>query len=1040
MHKIRGAMCRLSVLFLLVAGLPAATVGLSAHAANADNCVTTTSGLWQGSYSGSASGSWHADFNFSATTAPDTASGTFTAPGVTAGPYTATMTCAGVFDLTANTPGGTVLYHSDSFDSADQFASGTWQYGSFAGAWSGSLVNYPTLVDEKGPLAYWRLGEGTNESVATDSSGNGRDGVYDACVGRGAPGAIAGDPDTAATFLANNCGVKFTPGSSDSYSGDFTAEAWVKPAADTDKPWYTFLSSRTADSSGETGEFSFDFKLLGHESGQKQLAADVGNGSNWLSTSGIPFDWQPGTWYDVALSVDSNNGVETFYVDGQSIGTLSFTPDTPLLFDAAHPMEIGQVSRYINNPPPTEWFDGTIDEVALYPQVVSGADLLTDYQVGAALPATPLVTGVSPNTGPAAGGTSVTVTGTGFTGASAVNFGGSPATSFTVNSDSSITATSPEEEGGTVDITVTTKGGTSPTGSADQFTFAGCTGVCASVGDVAAEETDTGMHVLSFAVTLAHPATALSTVKYAVVSGTATGGSGLHPPAGTDFKFASGTLTFKPAATTGMSPVAKSIPVTVFGDTNVEPNETFTVVLSSPTGQIQLARPVGTGTILNDDPNAAVTMGIGDASAAMQATGTQTLKVPVTLSQKVAVPIAVTYTVTPGTATNSAKASGGGDFGGKLTGKFTLARNAQVHDLSFPIWPHASAQSDKSFTITLTGATGAPVTIIRTTGTETLLGYGKPPSLGLLHPVRDAFDGTHLWITNYFASTVTEINPSDGSLVRTLSGGNYGFLGPTGITFDGTHLWVANSDNGNSLTEINPSDGSWVQTLSGGSYGFDDPYEIAFDGTHLWVTNEAGGAFGNSGGITELNASDGSWVRTLSGGSYGFRQPLGIAFDGTHLWAANQLGNSVTEINASDGSWVQTISGGSYGFATPQEPVFDGTHVWITNWLGGVTEINPSDGSWVQTLSGGNYGFNDPSNIGFIAGHLWVPNAGGPYSMTEINPSDGSWVRTLSGGSYGFNGPVGLAFDGSHIWVPNAFGNTVTEVNASDGSWVRTVS
>ena len=55
----------------------------------------------------------------------------------------------------------------------------------------------------------------------------------------------------------------------------------------------------------------------------------------------------------------------------------------------------------------------------------------------------PAVTGLSPAFGPLAGGTSVTITGTGFTEVSGVTFGSIPATSFTVNSDTSITATSP---------------------------------------------------------------------------------------------------------------------------------------------------------------------------------------------------------------------------------------------------------------------------------------------------------------------------------------------------------------------------------------------------------------------------------------------------------------------------------------------------------------------------------------------------------------------------------------------------------------------
>ena len=64
----------------------------------------------------------------------------------------------------------------------------------------------------------------------------------------------------------------------------------------------------------------------------------------------------------------------------------------------------------------------------------------------------------------------VTITGTGFTGATAVDFGTTAATGVTVVNDTSITATSPAGTG-TVDVTVTTPSGTSATSAADQFTY-----------------------------------------------------------------------------------------------------------------------------------------------------------------------------------------------------------------------------------------------------------------------------------------------------------------------------------------------------------------------------------------------------------------------------------------------------------------------------------------------------------------------------------------------------------------------------------------
>jgi hypothetical protein len=85
--------------------------------------------------------------------------------------------------------------------------------------------------------------------------------------------------------------------------------------------------------------------------------------------------------------------------------------------------------------------------------------------------AAPNVASVSPTSGPAAGGTTVTINGTGFTGASAVDFGSTPASSFTVNAaGTQITAVDPAGSG-TVDVTVITSGGTSATSPADQFSY-----------------------------------------------------------------------------------------------------------------------------------------------------------------------------------------------------------------------------------------------------------------------------------------------------------------------------------------------------------------------------------------------------------------------------------------------------------------------------------------------------------------------------------------------------------------------------------------
>ncbi|MEA2265076.1 MAG: hypothetical protein QOE27_659, partial [Solirubrobacteraceae bacterium] len=84
--------------------------------------------------------------------------------------------------------------------------------------------------------------------------------------------------------------------------------------------------------------------------------------------------------------------------------------------------------------------------------------------------AAPVVSSLSPTSGPEAGGTAVAITGTGFAGATAVSFGGKPAAGFTLDSPTQVTATAPAGSG-TVDVTVTTPAGASAAGTSDRYTY-----------------------------------------------------------------------------------------------------------------------------------------------------------------------------------------------------------------------------------------------------------------------------------------------------------------------------------------------------------------------------------------------------------------------------------------------------------------------------------------------------------------------------------------------------------------------------------------
>jgi hypothetical protein len=84
----------------------------------------------------------------------------------------------------------------------------------------------------------------------------------------------------------------------------------------------------------------------------------------------------------------------------------------------------------------------------------------------------PRVTGVSPNSGPLGGGTTVTVTGANFVaGTTSVRFGGIAGSNVSVLNPDTLTVQSPSGPSGTVDVTAVTNLGTSATSSADQFTY-----------------------------------------------------------------------------------------------------------------------------------------------------------------------------------------------------------------------------------------------------------------------------------------------------------------------------------------------------------------------------------------------------------------------------------------------------------------------------------------------------------------------------------------------------------------------------------------
>jgi RHS repeat-associated protein len=220
---------------------------------------------------------------------------------------------------------------------------------------------------------------------------------------------------------------------------------------------------------------------------------------------------------------------------------------------------------------------GTVDVTVTTPAGTSATTSADRYTYTSA----PVITKVSPGAGPKAGGTKVTVTGTGFTDASAVMFGSKQATTFTVASATSISATSPGGSG-TVNITVTTPGGTSSQITADHFSYLPAPAVTKinpssgpKAGGTKVTVTGTGFTDASAVKFGSKQATTFTVASATSISATSPGGSGtvnitVTTPGGTSSQITADHFSYLPAPAVtkispGSGPAAGGTKVTITG-------------------------------------------------------------------------------------------------------------------------------------------------------------------------------------------------------------------------------------------------------------------------------------------------------------------------------------------------------------------------------------------------------------------------------------------------------------------------------------------
>ena len=218
----------------------------------------------------------------------------------------------------------------------------------------------------------------------------------------------------------------------------------------------------------------------------------------------------------------------------------------------------------------------------------------------------------------------------------------------------------------------------------------------ARVGDASITEGNSGTTSGSITLSFSAPLTVATTIGYRTVDGTATAGS--------DYVgVTNGTVTAAAGATSVV------IPLSIGGDTVYEPNETFTVQITSAPG-LNLADGFGTVTIVNDD----LGVSVGNATVTEGDSGTSTVTVPVTLMRAATTNVTVTVTTAPGTALAT------GDFASK-TATLTFAPGVTSMNFTVSIVGDKVKESTETFTVVLSNPTGGGAAIAAGTGTVTII-------------------------------------------------------------------------------------------------------------------------------------------------------------------------------------------------------------------------------------------------------------------------------------------------------------------------------
>jgi hypothetical protein len=207
------------------------------------------------------------------------------------------------------------------------------------------------------PSGYWRLGEGSDALPAADASGNGNTGTYTNTIGTtpSQVGALAGDPDTAVLFTRASSGYVSVLDSTSLDLGDtFTLEAWVKLAA---------TGQATAKHIVSKGVNGYCFRIGSTDKLEllKDRIALIVTSTTAITNT---------NWHHVVAT--KNGATVKLYLDAVDV-TGTVTNATCANNAANLFIGVDNTASSGGTPDATTYFDGFIDEVAVYPTALSAA-------------------------------------------------------------------------------------------------------------------------------------------------------------------------------------------------------------------------------------------------------------------------------------------------------------------------------------------------------------------------------------------------------------------------------------------------------------------------------------------------------------------------------------------------------------------------------------------------------------------------------------------------------------------------------------------